>query len=144
MCILSNHQQSPSNISSLQDLYEIRDQRGPCEGDLRSSWMIHTSSFCEGPPCLSLRSKHYTHDHKQTSHLLVLLRDHPCGECNALMLTWASRRCQSQPMSARAIRQVAVGAGFFLEKSTTYKPFSTCPTKATERVFSHKSTTVSF
>src|SRR4051812_22998681 len=56
--------------------------------------------------------------------------------CKDLIFTWASLRCQSHPTSTLAIRHMAVLVGTF-GKSTTYIPSSTCPTKATLRVFLH-------
>src|ERR1041385_7271586 len=56
--------------------------------------------------------------------------------CKDLILTWARRRCQSHPTSTLAIRHMEVLVGT-LEKSNTYIPSSTCPTKATLRVLLH-------
>ena len=62
--------------------------------------------------------------------------------CKVLILTWARRRCHNQPASAFPNKHIAP-AVVFLEKSTTYKSFSTYPTKATFRDLLHMSTTIS-
>src|SRR3954470_24796914 len=62
--------------------------------------------------------------------------------CKVLILTWASRRCHSQPTSAFPNKHIGPVVACS-EKSTTYKSCSTYPKKATLRDLLHKRTTIS-